>query len=148
MSSSSDEADEAVLGSEPAALEDEETAEDDGVTRSDSDASDLSDDQDAVDSSGSEDTTKVDSDAQLDIDSSILSADDKRFESQSLLREPDAATTRDILLFLIAFRILNALSVRTFFQPDEHFQSLEPAWQIAFGPHSGAWITWVSPRPT
>ncbi|MCJ1406700.1 hypothetical protein MMC19_000767 [Ptychographa xylographoides] len=142
MSSSSDEADEAVLGSEPAALEDEETAEDDGVTRSDSDASDLSDDQDAVDSSGSEDTTKVDSDAQLDIDSSILSADDKRFESQSLLREPDAATTRDILLFLIAFRILNALSVRTFFQPDEHFQSLEPAWQIAFGPHSGAWITW------
>ena len=52
---------------------------------------------------------------------------------------------RDILLFLIAFRILNALSVRTFFQPDEYFQSLEPAWQIAFGEDSGAWITWVSP---
>ncbi|MCJ1251171.1 glycosylphosphatidylinositol anchor biosynthesis [Trapelia coarctata] len=51
-------------------------------------------------------------------------------------------TSRDILLFLIAFRILNALSIRTFFQPDEYFQSLEPAWQIAFGTDGGAWITW------
>jgi hypothetical protein len=54
-----------------------------------------------------------------------------------------AATTHDILLFLIALRILNALTLRTFFQPDEYFQSLEPAWQIAFGKGSGAWITWV-----
>ena len=51
--------------------------------------------------------------------------------------------TRDILLFLIAYRILNALSVSTFFQPDEYFQSLEPAWQMAFGKDNGAWITWV-----
>ena len=50
----------------------------------------------------------------------------------------------NIFLFLSAFRILNALSIKTFFQPDEYFQSLEPAWQIAFGPDSGAWITWVS----
>jgi phosphatidylinositol glycan class B len=50
----------------------------------------------------------------------------------------------DIFLFLVAFRILNALTVRTFFQPDEYFQSLEPAWQMAFGKGSGAWITWVS----
>ena len=55
----------------------------------------------------------------------------------------NTAVARDILLFLVAFRILNALSVSTFFQPDEYFQSLEPAWQIAFGPESGAWITWV-----
>jgi hypothetical protein len=34
--------------------------------------------------------------------------------------------------------------VKTFFQPDEYFQSLEPAWQIAFGEDQGAWITWVS----
>lgn len=48
------------------------------------------------------------------------------------------------LLFagLLVFRILNALSIKTFFQPDEYFQSLEPAWQLAFGPTSGAWITW------
>ena len=50
-----------------------------------------------------------------------------------------------VFAFLIAFRILNALSVRTFFQPDEYFQSLEPAWALAFGEDRGAWITWVSP---
>ncbi|KAE8550688.1 hypothetical protein EYB25_006916 [Talaromyces marneffei] len=52
------------------------------------------------------------------------------------------ATPQNILLFLVAFRILNALTVRTFFQPDEFFQALEPAWQVVFGKDSGAWITW------
>jgi phosphatidylinositol glycan class B len=42
---------------------------------------------------------------------------------------------------LISLRILNAVTVRTFFQPDEYFQSLEPAWNLAFG--SGGWLTWV-----
>ncbi|KAL1957523.1 hypothetical protein VTO42DRAFT_5749 [Malbranchea cinnamomea] len=51
-------------------------------------------------------------------------------------------SAHNILLFLVAFRILNALTVRTFFQPDEFFQSLDPAWAIAFGKDSGAWITW------
>ncbi|KAJ5514388.1 GPI mannosyltransferase [Penicillium fimorum] len=50
--------------------------------------------------------------------------------------------TQNILLFLIAFRLVNAFAVRTFFQPDEYFQSLEPAWQIAFGQGQGAWVTW------
>jgi hypothetical protein len=44
---------------------------------------------------------------------------------------------------LLAFRIVNALTIKTFFQPDEYFQALEPAWKIAFGADSGAWITWV-----
>jgi hypothetical protein len=48
-----------------------------------------------------------------------------------------------VLGLLLALRITNALSIKTFFQPDEYFQSLEPAWQIAFGSESGAWITWV-----
>lgn len=48
-----------------------------------------------------------------------------------------------ILFYLLAFRNVNALAVKTFFQPDEYFQSLEPAWQAAFGEGSGAWITWV-----
>lgn len=55
-----------------------------------------------------------------------------------------SATAHDVLLFLISFRLLNALAVQTFFQPDEYFQALEPAWELAFGPRSGAWITWVS----
>jgi Alg9-like mannosyltransferase family len=48
-----------------------------------------------------------------------------------------------ILPLIISLRLINTLCVRTFFQPDEYFQSLEPAWQIAFGSQSGAWITWV-----
>lgn len=52
----------------------------------------------------------------------------------------------DIWMMLLAFRFINVLCVRTFFQPDEYFQSLEPAWQMAFGSQSGAWITWVRTR--
>lgn len=73
--------------------------------------------------------------------------EEKSYRRRALERAHDAATSRDILLFLIAFRILNALTIRTFFQPDEYFQSLEPAWEMAFGADSGAWITWVSCLP-
>ncbi|WEW59725.1 glycosylphosphatidylinositol anchor biosynthesis [Emydomyces testavorans] len=65
-----------------------------------------------------------------------------RRKARHVRRHIQKRDSRDILLFLLAFRILNALCVRTFFQPDEFFQSLEPAWQIAFGKESGAWITW------
>ncbi|KAF2018151.1 glycosyltransferase family 22 protein [Aaosphaeria arxii CBS 175.79] len=47
-----------------------------------------------------------------------------------------------IFALVLAFRIVNALTLRTFFQPDEFFQSLEPAWQLVFGRESNAWITW------
>jgi GPI mannosyltransferase 3 len=49
----------------------------------------------------------------------------------------------DTWMLLLVFRFINVLCVATFFQPDEYFQSLEPAWQMAFGSQSGAWITWV-----
>lgn len=52
--------------------------------------------------------------------------------------------TLGIFALLLGFRIVNALTLRTFFQPDEFFQSLEPAWQLAFGQTSNAWITWVN----
>ena len=54
---------------------------------------------------------------------------------------------KDIWILLVVLRFTNALCVRTFFQPDEYFQSLEPAWQMAFGPESGAWLTWVCTCP-
>lgn len=54
---------------------------------------------------------------------------------------------RDALTMLFGYRLLNALCVRTFFQPDEYFQVLEPAWKIAFGQDSGAWMTWVGAAP-
>ncbi|KAK2072466.1 hypothetical protein P8C59_006818 [Phyllachora maydis] len=49
---------------------------------------------------------------------------------------------KDVLQLLLVFRFVNALCVRTFFQPDEYFQALEPAWNLAFGDGSGAWLTW------
>ncbi|RDL41408.1 Mannosyltransferase [Venustampulla echinocandica] len=49
---------------------------------------------------------------------------------------------KDIWILLLILRCINALCVRTFFQPDEYFQALEPAWELAFGSQSGAWITW------
>jgi hypothetical protein len=33
----------------------------------------------------------------------------------------------------LAFRVLNALLVRTYFNPDEHWQALEVAHRMAFG---------------
>ncbi|KAI9648325.1 glycosylphosphatidylinositol anchor biosynthesis [Ciborinia camelliae] len=51
-------------------------------------------------------------------------------------------TAKDIWTFLLVFRVFNSFLVKTFFQPDEYFQSLEPAWQMAFGTDSGAWLTW------
>ena len=79
------------------------------------------------------------------LDSSI-SLDDNKATRRRAIREyaKKVSVSQDILLFLLAFRILNALSIKTFFQPDEYFQSLEPAWEMAFGVESGAWITWVS----
>ncbi|KAK0753063.1 Alg9-like mannosyltransferase family-domain-containing protein [Schizothecium vesticola] len=53
-----------------------------------------------------------------------------------------AAQIKDILSALLVFRFINALCVRTFFQPDEYFQALEPAWSMAFDSESGAWLTW------
>ncbi|KAK3692421.1 glycosyltransferase family 22 protein [Podospora appendiculata] len=54
------------------------------------------------------------------------------------------AQAQDILSVLLALRFINALCVRTFFQPDEYFQALEPAWTVAFGSvdETGAWLTW------
>ena len=77
------------------------------------------------------------------LDSSLLLDNGKHFRSRVTERVKAASTSQDILIFLLAFRVVNAFSVKTFFQPDEYFQSLEPAWRIAFGANSGAWITWV-----
>ncbi|KAK4496690.1 hypothetical protein PRZ48_012672 [Zasmidium cellare] len=55
---------------------------------------------------------------------------------------PSWSTHIAIFSSLFVFRVINAHLVQTFFQPDEYFQALEPAWQMAFGEGSGAWITW------
>ncbi|KAF7530157.1 hypothetical protein G7054_g9654 [Neopestalotiopsis clavispora] len=63
-------------------------------------------------------------------------------EARPVQRDTAAAQVKDALAVLFAFRLVNALCVRTYFQPDEYFQALEPAWQLVFGPDSGAWMTW------
>jgi len=49
---------------------------------------------------------------------------------------PDEAQTilldRRIFFALLCIRIFNALTIQTFFQPDEYYQSLEPAWKSIF----------------
>jgi len=64
----------------------------------------------------------------------------------ALQPDPPVRTERTWTIFaaIVALRLVNSLLVRTFFQPDEYFQALEPAWNIAYGPESGAWLTWVS----
>lgn len=50
---------------------------------------------------------------------------------------PDDTQTRlldrRVFLALLGIRIFNALTISTFFQPDEYYQSLEPAWKAVFG---------------
>ncbi|GAP89235.1 putative GPI mannosyltransferase 3 [Rosellinia necatrix] len=53
-----------------------------------------------------------------------------------------AEQAREGLAVIFAVRFANSLCVRTFFQPDEYFQVLEPAWQLLYGNDSGAWLTW------
>lgn len=64
-------------------------------------------------------------------------------EENGLHKLVNEQTAKDIWTFLLVFRVFNSFLVKTFFQPDEYFQSLEPAWQMAFGVDSGAWLTWV-----
>lgn len=44
-----------------------------------------------------------------------------------------------VLQYLIILRIINAFTVNTFFQPDEYFQSLEPAHELAYGYGEVTW---------
>ncbi|PPQ78174.1 hypothetical protein CVT25_015507 [Psilocybe cyanescens] len=46
----------------------------------------------------------------------------------------------------IAIRVIIALFTRTFFQPDEYFQSLEPAHNLVFGYGHLTW-EWMAPQP-
>ncbi|KAK1247977.1 hypothetical protein MKX07_000865 [Trichoderma sp. CBMAI-0711] len=64
----------------------------------------------------------------------------RRAPSASLKGKPRLSPVplRDIFFI----RLVNAWCLATFFQPDEFFQALEPAWRLAFGPDSGAWLTW------
>ena len=46
---------------------------------------------------------------------------------------------RTLFFFLLAFRVINALTIRTFFQPDEHYQTTEIAHRLVFGYGFKSW---------
>ncbi|KAK9478253.1 Alg9-like mannosyltransferase family-domain-containing protein [Lipomyces japonicus] len=48
-------------------------------------------------------------------------------------------TTTPLFLTLLSFRLFNALSLRTYFQPDEFWQALEPAHRLVYG---YGYLTW------
>jgi GPI mannosyltransferase 3 len=81
--------------------------------------------------------------------SASSAAREKRFAVMSHRRRPQAAGDPDsspypkkkatrrpswtVLALVVAFRAANALLVRTYFNPDEHWQCLELAHRVAFG---------------
>jgi len=64
-------------------------------------------------------------------------------KKKELQKDIAEARQSDTWTLLTVVRILNAVTICTFFQPDEYYQALEPAWALAFGEGGGAWITWV-----
>ncbi|KAF9526942.1 glycosyltransferase family 22 protein [Crepidotus variabilis] len=52
----------------------------------------------------------------------------------------------ELTILALSVRILIALCTRTYFQPDEYFQSLEPAHHIVFGYGYLTW-EWLAPQP-
>src|SRR5882762_4658639 len=65
--------------------------------------------------------------------------------SPSSMPEASAAPPLHLALALVV-RVSVALCTRTFFQPDEYFQSLEVAHRVVFGYGALTW-EWLSPRP-
>lgn len=63
--------------------------------------------------------------------------------SSSMDRDRNKRSRPVFLRDLVVIRLINAWWLTTFVQPDEFFQTLEPAWDLAFGPRSDAWMTWV-----
>lgn len=54
--------------------------------------------------------------------------------------------SRQWILFGIVLRVFVALFTRSYFQPDEYFQALEPAHKYVFGYGHLTW-EWVNPKP-
>ena len=47
-----------------------------------------------------------------------------------------------VLVLACVFRVVNAVLVRTYFSPDEYWQSLEVAHEFVFGTRFGTALTW------
>ncbi|WZZ30672.1 hypothetical protein YC2023_014073 [Brassica napus] len=70
---------------------------------------------------------------------SVNSGDDPNPSSDSSKSSRVTRSTRRIFLSCLAFRVVNALLIQTYFNPDEHWQSLEVAHRTVFG---YGYLTW------
>lgn len=59
--------------------------------------------------------------------------------SPSIARKTNPTVPWRIFIAFLAFRILNSSITKTFFQPDEYWQALEPAHELVFG---YGYLTW------
>lgn len=65
----------------------------------------------------------------------VAASEEKRQSMQEELGD-DSGTAEDerwVWRACLAFRLLNAILVRTYFNPDEHWQALEVAHRMVFG---------------
>ncbi|CAG7891656.1 unnamed protein product [Brassica rapa] len=69
----------------------------------------------------------------------VNSGDDRIPSSASSKSGRVTRSTRRIFLLCLAFRVVNALLIQTYFNPDEHWQSLEVAHRTVFG---YGYLTW------
>ncbi|KAH0936918.1 hypothetical protein HID58_004379 [Brassica napus] len=69
----------------------------------------------------------------------VNSGDDRIPSSASSKSSRATRSTRRIFLLCLAFRVVNALLIQTYFNPDEHWQSLEVAHRTVFG---YGYLTW------
>lgn len=58
---------------------------------------------------------------------------------QSPFDDAHVLLDRRVFLMLLCIRVFNSLTVQTFFQPDEYYQSLEPAWNLVYGYGETTW---------
>ncbi|KAF2564438.1 hypothetical protein F2Q70_00014324, partial [Brassica cretica] len=70
---------------------------------------------------------------------SVNGGDDRNPSSASSKSIRVTRSTRRIFLSCLAFRVVNALLIQTYFNPDEHWQSLEVAHRTVFG---YGYLTW------
>ena len=81
---------------------------------------------------------------ELKIQKSVQEASEPKKYPKRLPRWKD----RNIFFSILAFRLLNAFTTKTFIQADEFFQLLEPAHQLVFGYGLMSWEWKEKLRPS
>ncbi|CAN1179055.1 Mannosyltransferase APTG1 [Linum perenne] len=68
----------------------------------------------------------------IEAKAAAIETNDRQNDDRRSLKSNSLSDTR-IFAFCLAFRIVNSLLIQTYFNPDEHWQSLEVAHRLVFG---------------